>query len=172
MKTLTPLGFTLLAALGGSSAALAQAPAPCGAGQSAVPSPSGAAASVQSDTTGPAAANATQKPDVLLLVSFSADELRFNSAPDASIRFCWGGDSLRVVERRNLPSPVVGGTTYRNVYIAAELRAYLNPECLTRALGLSTSALSPGGDPACAALGITVMRPVTSVSTPPNVTAH
>lgn len=105
------------------------------------------------DTTARGSSRAGQ-PDVVLLVAFSADELRFNTQPDARIRFCWGGDSLHIVERRNLPSPVVAGTTYRNVFIAAELRAYLNAECLSQRLGVtdSTGALKPGIS--CAGLGL------------------
>lgn len=100
-------------------------------------------------------ASSTGRADVVLLVAFSADELRFNSQPDARIRFCWGGDSLHVVERKNLPSPVVAGTTYRNVFIAAELRAYLNAECLSERLGFSGSTAQSQPDSLCAVLGLT-----------------
>src|SRR6476469_7827887 len=58
--------------------------------------------------------------DVLLLVGIHADEVRFASQPHLRVRLCWGGDTLRVVQRDNLPSPIVPGTTYRNVYIAVE----------------------------------------------------
>lgn len=95
-------------------------------------------------------------PDVILFVSFSADQLRFNSQPNAAIRFCWGGDSLRVVERRNLPSPVVAGTSYKDVYIAAELRMYLSPECLARAFGPSPD-IATGSS--CAAIGVSSPGP-------------
>jgi hypothetical protein len=98
------------------------------------------------------AAAAAGRPDVVLIVAFSADELRFNSPPDARIRFCWGSDSLHVIERRNLPSPVVAGTTYRNVFIAAELRAYLNAECLSERLGVSDSTPSSASNRSCGAL--------------------
>jgi hypothetical protein len=104
------------------------------------------------DTTA-RASSPNGQPDVVLLVAFSADELRFNSQPNARIRFCWGGDSLHVVERRNLPSPVVAGTTYRNVFIAAELRAYLNAECLSQRLGLSPTTGSARSE-SCAGLGL------------------
>jgi hypothetical protein len=104
------------------------------------------------DSAGRASSN-NSKPDIVLLVAFSADELRFNSQPDARIRFCWGGDSLHIVERRNLPSPVVAGTTYRNVFIAAELRAYLNAECLSQRLGVSSPEPVQSGS-ACATMGL------------------
>jgi hypothetical protein len=144
----------------------------CSATQSPIASRSGGdSAAVGSDTTGPSLAKPTGNPDVILLVGFSADEVHFNSAPKGSIRFCWGGDSLRVIERRNLPSPVVAGATYRNVYIAAELRAYLNPECLSRALGAAKPSPSAGSDSTCAALGLTTTSSPTSVSRP-NGSAH
>lgn len=81
-------------------------------------------------------------PDVLLLASLEARAVRFNSQPRVSVRFCWGdgaGDTLRVIERTNLPRPVVSGVTYRDVYVAVELRANLNAVCLLRDLGLTVS---------------------------------
>jgi hypothetical protein len=41
-----------------------------------------------------------------------------------------------VVQRDNLPSPVVPGTTYRNVYIAVELLGRINAECLADRIGV------------------------------------
>ena len=74
--------------------------------------------------------------DIMLLVGVHADEVRFGSQPHLRVRLCWGGDTLRVVQRDNLPSPVVPGTTYRNVYIAVELIGRVNAECLASQLGL------------------------------------
>lgn len=106
-----------------------------------------------SDTTRPSAG--TRGPaDVIFLLGFSADELRFNSQPDARIRFCWGSDTLHIIERRNLPSPVLAGTTYRNVYIAAELRAYLNAECLAQRLGVADSTVRATPDSGCSGISI------------------
>src|SRR3954469_12795407 len=76
----------------------------------------------------------TGAADVMLLVGVHADEVRFGSQPHLRVRLCWGGDTLRVVQRDNLPSPVVAGTTYRNVYIAVELIGRVNAECLANQL--------------------------------------
>ncbi len=78
--------------------------------------------------------------DVLLLVGIHADEVRFASQPHIRARLCWGGDTLRVIQRDNLPSPIVPGTTYRNVYIAVELLGRVNAECLAEKLGVGPSS--------------------------------
>src|SRR5919201_1661702 len=75
----------------------------------------------RSDTTAFGIGGARSGPaDIMLLVGVHADEVRFASTPHLRVRLCWGGDTLRVVQRDNLPSPVVPGTTYRNVYVAVE----------------------------------------------------
>ena len=78
--------------------------------------------------------------DVILLVGVHADEVRFASQPHVRVRLCWGGDTLRVVQRDNLPSPVVAGTTYRNVYIAVELIGRLNAQCLADRIGVGNAS--------------------------------
>ena len=78
--------------------------------------------------------------DVILLVGIHADEVRFAAQPHVRVRLCWGGDTLRVVQRDNLPSPIVPGTTYRNVYIAVELVGRLNAECLADKLGVGSAS--------------------------------
>jgi hypothetical protein len=88
--------------------------------------------------------------DVMLLVGVHADEVRFASQPHLRARLCWGGDTLRVVQRDNLPSPIVPGTTYRNVYIAVELIGRINAECLADRIGVGNSA-SQNSQPANAA---------------------
>jgi hypothetical protein len=71
------------------------------------------------------------------------------------------------VQRDNLPSPVVPGTTYRNVYIAVELIGRINAECLANSIGVgpaqqgarqSNPSVVPTGQPSppagsCAFLG-------------------
>lgn len=74
--------------------------------------------------------------DVMLLVGLQADQVVFGSQPHLRVRLCWGGDTVRVVQRDNLPSPIVPGTTYRNVYIAVEIVGRLNAECLANAIGV------------------------------------
>jgi len=78
--------------------------------------------------------------DVMLLVGVHADQVTFASQPHLRVRLCFGGDTLRVVQRDNLPSPIVPGTTYRNVYVAVELIGRVNAECLAERLGVRTSA--------------------------------
>jgi hypothetical protein len=74
--------------------------------------------------------------DIMLLVGVHADEVRFASQPHLRVRLCWGGDTLRVVQRDNLPSPIVPNTTYRNVYVAVELIGRVNAECLANQIGV------------------------------------
>jgi hypothetical protein len=77
--------------------------------------------------------------DIILRVGVHADEVRFAKQPNVRVRLCWGGDTLRVVQRDNLPSPIVPGTTYRNVYVAVELVGRLNGECLANILGVGNN---------------------------------
>lgn len=93
---------------------------------------------------------ASQTPAIILFASASAREVRFASQPRIRVRLCGGVlDSVRVLERRNLPDPVQPGVTYRDVYIAVEILGRLNAECLaSRITGSSGSA------GACAAIQI------------------
>jgi hypothetical protein len=92
------------------------------------------------------------KADVVLWVGVHADQVRFASQPHVRVRLCWGGDTLRVVQRTNIPSPVVAGTTYRNVYVAVELVGRLNGECLANAIGVgSRTGATSSGTPGAAA---------------------
>jgi hypothetical protein len=59
-------------------------------------------------------------------------------------------DSVRVVGRRNLASPVVSGTTYRDIYVAVEILGHLNAECISARI---TGAAATGQGP-CASLGV------------------
>ena len=76
------------------------------------------------------------KPDVLIRASVTARELTFATRPSASVKLrgCGLQDTVRVLERTNLPKPVVAGTTYSNVRVAVELLAYLDVECIAAAL--------------------------------------
>jgi hypothetical protein len=75
-----------------------------------------------------------------------ADEVRFAKQPNVRVRLCWGGDTLRVVQRENIPSPIVAGTTYRNVFVAVELIGRVNAECLADRIGVGNAGQSrPGG---------------------------
>lgn len=93
----------------------------------------------------------TGNPTVHLLVGVQADEVRFAKQPHLRVRLCWGGDTLRVVQRDNLPSPVVPGTTYRNVYVAVEIIGRVNAECLSNAIGVGNQQTQrPGAAQAAA----------------------
>ena len=95
----------------------------------------------------------TGNPTVHLIVGVHADEVRFAKQPNVRVRLCFGGDTLRVLQRQNLPSPVVAGTTYRNVYVAVELIGRLNAECLSNAIGVGNQQTqrAAAGQPAAAA---------------------
>ena len=89
-------------------------------------------------------------PAIVLFASASAREVRFASQPRIRVRLCGGVlDSVRVVERRNLPDTVQPGMTYRDVYIAVEILGHLNAECLASRI-TDSSRLSG----ACAAIQI------------------
>jgi hypothetical protein len=92
--------------------------------------------------------------DVMLLVGVHADQVTFASQPHVRVRLCFGGDTLRVVQRDNLPSPVVAGTTYRNVYVAVELIGRVNAECLAQRLGIRSSTQPSQQNPTAAAAGV------------------
>ena len=83
--------------------------------------------------------------DVVLLASVSAREVRFQSQPEISVRLCGGFDSVRVVERRNLPERIVPGVTYRDVYIAVEILGHVYADCLRERLAAERSGACPGG---------------------------
>jgi hypothetical protein len=105
--------------------------------------------------------------DVLLLVGIHADEVRFASQPHLRVRLCWGGDTLRVVQRDNLPSPIVPGTTYRNVYIAVELLGRVNAECLADMIGVGNNAPRNARQASCAFLGASAGTGAQNTKPPP-----
>jgi hypothetical protein len=105
-----------------------------------------AADTARTPSTGAAGAGAEASrpaPDIILLASVSARSVRFNSEPRISVRLCGGFDSVRVVERRNLPERVVPGVTYRDVYVAVEILGHIYADCLRDAL----TGAAPRGQP-------------------------
>lgn len=103
--------------------------------------PNNPATSNRSDTASFAVGGARNgAADIILRVGVHADEVRFAKQPNVRVRLCWGGDTVRVVQRDNLPSPVVAGTTYRNVYVAVELVGRLNAECLSNMIGVGNNS--------------------------------
>ena len=90
-------------------------------------------------------------PAIVLYASASAREVRFAAQPRIVVRLCGGVmDSVRVLERRNLPDPVQPGVTYRDVFVAVEILGHLNASCIASKLG---AAPTRGADP-CASLQI------------------
>lgn len=70
-------------------------------------------------------------PDVRLYARVRIAELRFATAPRAHVQAhgCVPSDTVRVLERRNLPSPVEPGVTYRDVEVAVEITTRLAVIC-------------------------------------------
>ena len=137
---------------------------PCAGAEAPHPRADSASALAVAAAGDSARAPARGAPDVILLASFSADQIRFNSQPRAKIRFCWGTDTLRIVERRNLPDPVVPGVTYRNVFIAMELLTHLDGVCVADRI---TSSGSPTEKRDCGALSLNARVRTDSTRPPP-----
>ena len=87
----------------------------------------------------PAPGDSARPPDVVIIASAQIAELRFESAPRLRLTTL-GCDSVRVTERRNLPTPVQPGVTYRDVGIGIEIRSWLNVQCLPRAAGVAADS--------------------------------
>jgi hypothetical protein len=93
---------------------------------------------------------------VVIFAEVSAREVRFTKQPTIRVVLANGTvDSVRVIERRNLPDPVQPGVTYRDVAIAVEIIGRLNAECLAARITRQTV-------PACSAA-----RPDSSRRSPP-----
>ena len=95
-------------------------------------------------------ARAGTQPTVVLLAAVHADEVRFDRQPTICVTLQGDVrlDSVRVTGRRNITSPVVRGTTYRDVYVSVEILGHLNADCISARITGSTPA-APG---ACASL--------------------
>ena len=120
----------------------------------------GSTAFAQGDTAG----QATQSGTIVLRADVSAREVRFTRQPEIRVTLVGGTlDSVRVLERRNLPERVVPGTTYRDVYIAVEVIGKLHAECLADRLSAVGSRVRADStvkrcDLATGAAGVTVPR--------------
>ena len=98
------------------------------------------------------AAASRMRPDVTILASATAQSVTFNGQPVVNVQFrgCGMRDTVRILERTNLPKPVVSGTTYTNVKIDVELYAYLDVNCILSQLGAqpgSQQGSQPGSQP-------------------------
>jgi len=109
-----------------------------------------------------ARAEPARRPDVLLVASATAAEVRFESEPRVQVRLngCEGLDSIVTTQRQNLPDPVQPGVTYRDVRVGVEIRAWLNVQCLPllasaepalcAPVQVQTQTTPPAGEPASA----------------------
>jgi hypothetical protein len=88
----------------------------------------------QTPRTTPDSAAARQQVAVVIFAEAQAAEVTFRSQPQLHVRLSGGLDSVHVLDRRNLPSPVVSGHTYRDVHVAVELFGRVNAECIARTL--------------------------------------
>ena len=104
----------------------------------------GGTAGAQADTSGRAPRTAaTGRPTIVLRADVSAGEVRFAKQPEIRVTLVGGTlDSVRVLERRNLPERVQPGVTYRDVFIAVEVVGKLHADCLARRLSAVASRLS------------------------------
>jgi hypothetical protein len=157
MRAVAALVAIALPARLSAQPSLTAEPCPSPVRRGAVPGDSTRA--TPTDTARPArptstiAAGVRGAADILLLAEVHAREVRFAKQPEIRVRLCGGMDSVRVVERRNLPSPVVVGTTYRNVYVAVEVLGRVDAECLASRLGVTGAARDSTSGP-CAAIEI------------------
>lgn len=97
-------------------------------------------------------------PDILFLATVQADQIRFATKPDIRVRLCGGGDSLRVIERTNLPSPVVPGTTYRNIFINLEILGRMNASCLASKITAVATDTNAAARASCTGLNVGTQR--------------
>ncbi|MFL5608158.1 MAG: hypothetical protein ACJ8AD_17025 [Gemmatimonadaceae bacterium] len=98
--------------------------------------------------------DSAQRTAVYLFAAVEAQEVRFVGQPKICVRL--NGDvqldSVRVVARRNITSPVVSGTTYRDVYVAVEILGRLNADCISARITGVAAGTSAGGS--CASVGL------------------
>lgn len=89
-------------------------------------------------TPGATVDTAGRAPDLVIRASARAAEVRFGSQPEIDVRLrgCAVLDTVRVLERRNLPDPVQPNVTYRDVFVAVEILGHLDVTCLLPGLAL------------------------------------
>jgi hypothetical protein len=110
----------------------------CAAMTAALGFAAGRSASAQASGAPRDTTSARQTPGgqvaVVIFAEATAGEVSFRSQPRLHVRLSGGLDSVHVLDRRNLPSPVVTGTTYRDVHVAVEIFGRVNAECIARTL--------------------------------------
>lgn len=99
-------------------------------------------------------------PTIVLRADVSAREVRFAKQPDIRITLVGGDvDSVRVIERRNLPERIQPGVTYRDVFVAVEVIGKLHAQCLAEAIRAAR-----GGKAGVGTDSAPVCRPVTGAA--------
>lgn len=90
-----------------------------------------------------------------ILASATAADVRFVGSPRVCVLLTGDVklDSVHVLGRRNIASPVVSGTSYRDVYVAVEILGRLNAECISARI--TGQAGGDAGRASCASLGAT-----------------
>jgi hypothetical protein len=77
------------------------------------------------------AQDTTRTAAISIFAAVSAREVRFAKQPTIKVTLAHGTiDSIRVLERRNLPEPVQPGATYRDVYVSVEILGRINAQYL------------------------------------------
>jgi hypothetical protein len=76
------------------------------------------------------AGDRAREPDVEIVASAAANELRFDAEPEVKVRFPGKGkrDSHQVTERQNIDSPVQRGKTYKRVFAQTRISSRLLEE--------------------------------------------
>lgn len=110
-----------------------------------------------------AAADTTKRVAVVVFAEASAGSVTFNGQPQMHVRLLGGLDSVHVLDRHNLPTPVVSGTTYRDVHVAVEIFGRVNADCIARTLTGQRDAASP----ACVSLELNGARAPSDSTRPP-----
>jgi hypothetical protein len=162
----------IAAALVLATATAASAQTACGGGLSAAHAAADSTAASVDAHPARADSSAAGPVAVRSLAAATAGEVRFNAQPRLRVALCGSVDSVHLLARRNLPTPVVTGTTYRNVYVAVEIFGRLNADCIARGItGTGTVAGAGAGEPRmdCASLHISGASTSTK-ATPPDTT--
>ena len=76
-----------------------------------------------------------ERAEILIHARVTADELHFEAVGDASVTFPGLGkrDTLHLVERTNLPTPVTTGVTYRSIGVTVTiLTSFADIEAIVR----------------------------------------
>jgi hypothetical protein len=93
----------------------------------------------------------------------SANEIRFEKSPVVCVRLTGDAqlDSVHVLARKNLASPVVRGGSYRDVYVAVEILGRLNADCIAARI-TGSAAIGAAADSTTRCASLEARRPGSS----------